>query len=164
MLTACSGPTHEQRVSSRLPTVRSVDLSMYAGLLIPAIAVSFMLISAVVDLVGWRKANRRAEDLLRSVLSPAELDQLDRCGYLDVPSSAQPGRLYRVPAQQELVKVIEKGSIVQHLCIRTAQHLPGREHVVAHKLLIEASEREYLRRANVAWQPRSMISAWPAPE
>jgi hypothetical protein len=58
---------------------------------------------------------------------------------------------------------MENGSIVQHLCIRTAQHCP-REHVVAHKLLIEASEREYLRRANVAWQPRSMISAWPAPE
>jgi len=140
-----------------------VDLSIYAGLLIPAIAVSFMLVSAIVDLVSWRKANRRAEDLLRSVLSPAELEQLDRCGYLDVPSGAQPGRLYRVPAQPELVKVVENGSVVQHLCIRTAQHLPGREHVVAHKLLIEASEREYLRRANVAWQPRSLVSPWPAP-
>jgi len=71
--------------------------------------------------------------------------------------------VYRVPAQPELVKVVENGSIVQHLCIRTAQHLPGREHVVAHKLLLEASEREYLRRANVAWQPRSLISPWPAP-
>ncbi len=57
----------------------------------------------------WLEANRRANELLRSVLTREQYRQLKRYGYLDIPSPHDPGCIYRVPQAQGLVGVIEQG-------------------------------------------------------
>jgi hypothetical protein len=93
-------------------------------------------------------ADRRAERLVRDLLTPAELAQLQKHGYLDVPSRAVPGRIYRIPARPGLVTVVEANRPAVRLCLQPARPFPAPEHVVAHKLLLEGAEDEYWRRAN----------------
>jgi hypothetical protein len=102
-------------------------------------------------LVGRRAARRRADALVRAHLSGYELSQLKRFGQLDVPSRKRPGRVYQVRAQSGRVFVREAGLCTMELCIRAGIDLPGDEHVLAHKLMIQGAEEEYLARANVIW-------------
>jgi len=55
------------------------------------------------------EANRRANELLRSVLNSEQCEQLTRNGYLDIKSPRDAGCIYRVPRAHGLVKVIEHG-------------------------------------------------------
>ena len=48
----------------------------------------------------WREAQERAEQLLRDLLKEDEYRQLNRRGYLEVPSRTRPRRIYRVPRHQ----------------------------------------------------------------
>jgi hypothetical protein len=101
-----------------------------------------------------RRAEERAEALLQEVLSPCECAQLDRDGYLEVTSRAWPGRVYHVPTDTHPVLVLENGKALARLCLQSVQPLPGREVVLAHKILLEADEEGYWSRANVltgAW-------------
>jgi hypothetical protein len=97
------------------------------------------------------KARRRADAVLRSHLSARELGHLKRFGVLEVRSSRQPERIYQVRAQSGRVLVREGGLCTMELCIRATVQLPGDEHVLAHKLMIQAAEEDYLARANVIW-------------
>ena len=111
---------------------------------------------AVVAILAWcvRAADRalhRSEELLHQHLTIHELDQLDRVGTVHVPSGLTPGRVYVVPVRGS-VTVLQDGSPVMRLCIRSAEELPGREEVLVHKINIQAAEEEYLRRANVVWR------------
>jgi len=104
----------------------------------------------------WRiladyRAHSRAEALLRAHLSSDELAQLNRCGYLEIASPAHAGRVYQVDALDTRVTVFQHGEMVQRLCIRTSVPLPAREAVLAHKLMIETVEEDYMQRANVVW-------------
>ena len=99
------------------------------------------------------RADRRADRLVRELLTPGELAQLEERGYLEVPSRATPGRCYRVPARPGLVTVMEAGRPVVRLCLHPARTLPEGEHVIAHKLLLEGAEAEYWRLAN-RWMAR----------
>jgi hypothetical protein len=94
-------------------------------------------------------AERRAELLVRDVLDDGEYTQLKRSGYIDVPSRARPGRIYRVPAAGSPVAVIEPGRQVVFLCLQPQDRLPTNEVVVIHKLMLEAAEGDYWRKANV---------------
>lgn len=97
----------------------------------------------------WRsRAAQRADRLVRTLLTPAELRQLDEEGHLDVPSRSTPGRIYRIPARPDLLTVLDAGKPVAWLCLRPARAIPEREHVIVHKLLLEAAEADYWRRAN----------------
>jgi hypothetical protein len=127
-----------------------VDLSVALIWFILAAGAAYVAATAVV-LMRAHRAEQRAEELVRTMLSPAELDQLNQTRYLDVPSRTHAGRLYRIPAYDGLMAVMQDGTMVMRVCIRPAQTLPGREHVLAHKLLLEADESDYLRRANVVW-------------
>lgn len=98
-----------------------------------------------------RVAIERAEALLRTHLTVAEFDQLEEHGVLEIPSPAQQGRVYQVHARGGRVRVLLNGLPEQELCIRPRQLLPGREHVLAHKLMIQAAEDEYVSQANVVW-------------
>ena len=51
----------------------------------------------------WSEANRRANELLRSVLTRKQYRQLMRWGYLDIPSPRDPECIYRVPQAHGLV-------------------------------------------------------------
>jgi hypothetical protein len=97
---------------------------------------------------GWSRAERRAADLLRDVLTPEQSRQLLWHGYLEVPSPTEVGRVYRVPRTRGYVQVIENGRAVMRLCIQPVECLPDADVVVLHKLMIEANEEHYLQKAN----------------
>jgi len=115
-----------------------------------AVVVIFV-VQAVVRARTNRLARRRAEAILKTHLSTAELGQLRRFGVLDIRSLHRPERVYQICAQSGRVLVQESGRWTMELCIRTARDLPGEEHVVAHKLMIQGAEQDYLARANVIW-------------
>ena len=96
----------------------------------------------------WSEANHRANELLRSVLSSVQYEQLVRDGYIDIPSPHDAGCIYRVPREQGLVKVIEHGKRKMSLCIQPLELVPDADMVVMHKLMIEADEETYLQTAN----------------
>jgi hypothetical protein len=101
------------------------------------------------------QANRRANDLLCAVLTSEQYDQLMRNGYLDIKSSRDPGRIYRVPLTPGLVGVIEQGRRKASLCLQPLEAVPDADIVVMHKLMIEADEETYLQTANTFTLRRS---------
>jgi len=122
------------------------------------ISVSLGIITALVLVVLWRlalgsylkwsEANRRANELLRLVLTSEQYRQLMRQGYLDIKSPRHSERVYRVPQRQGLVRVIEQGRRTMSLCLQPLEWVPDADMVVVHKLLIEADEETYLQTAN----------------
>ena len=96
----------------------------------------------------WLEANRRANELLRSVLTREQYRQLIKRGYLDIPSPRDPECIYRVPQAQGLVGVIERGRRKMSLCLQPLELVPDADMVVMHKLMIEADEETYLQTAN----------------
>jgi hypothetical protein len=120
-----------------------------------------LLAAAVVvtNKVSGKRAERRADTLVREHLTPVEMGLLHERGYLDVPSRATPGRVYRIPARPGLVTVIDSGEFSLRLCLHPAHSIPEREHIVVHKLLLEGAEAEYWQRAN-----RLMGQCWRPPD
>jgi hypothetical protein len=94
------------------------------------------------------EAERRAEDLLREMLSPAEARELEQRGYLEIPSPNRQGRIYRVPRGRGMVSVYEDGRAVMSLCVQPVEWIPGGDVVLMHKLMIEGNEEQYLKTAN----------------
>jgi hypothetical protein len=94
-------------------------------------------------------AERRAEELLQSQLTPEEYRQLTSQGYLRVSSPRNPNRVYLIPRYRGLVRVYEQGRSVMRLCVGPVEQVPDADVVLMHKLMIEGNEEEYLRTANV---------------
>jgi hypothetical protein len=97
---------------------------------------------------GWSRAERRAADLLRDTLTAEQFRQLIWRGYVEIPSPAEPQRVYRVPKSRGYVQVIENGRPTMRLCLQPVECLPDADIVVLHKLMIEANEETYLQKAN----------------
>jgi hypothetical protein len=97
---------------------------------------------------GWSRAERRAANLQRELLTPEQVRQLVWRGYLEIPSPTDPGRVYRVPRNKGYIQVIEHGRAVMRLCVQPVERLPDADIVVLHKLMIEANEEYYLEKAN----------------
>jgi hypothetical protein len=97
---------------------------------------------------GWSRAERRATDLLRDMLTSEQFHQLVWRGYLEVPSPTEPRRVYRVPRTRGYIQVIENGRAVMRLCVQPVESLPDADVIVLHKLMIEANEEGYLQKAN----------------
>jgi len=94
-------------------------------------------------------AERRAEELLQSQLSPEEWHQLVTQGYLRVQSPSKSSRTYLIPRYRGLVRVYEQGRSVMRLCVGPVEAMPDHDVVLMHKLMIEGNEEEYLKTANV---------------
>ena len=94
------------------------------------------------------QANRRADKLMREVLSEREYRQLRLCGFMDIASPNTPGRVYRIPRSRDQVRVYECGRLVERLCVQSVLSIPTGDIVVMHKLLIQGDEEEYLKTAN----------------
>jgi len=107
-----------------------------------------ILIAVVCDERAWARADRRADLLVRELLTPDELEQLDGRGFLEVPSRLVPGRCYRVPAWPGRITVVEDGRTLAWLCLQPVENVPARELILLHKLMLEGSEEEYCRMAN----------------
>src|SRR6478609_9555161 len=72
-------------------------LTLALWLIIMLAAAPMIWLIAQPHLRAWLPSERRAHALLREVLTPAELRQLNWCGYLDVHSPSNGQRTYRVP-------------------------------------------------------------------
>ncbi len=97
---------------------------------------------------GWSRAERRAAELLRAILTPEQVRQLLWRGYLEIPSPTKPQRVYRVPKSKGYVQVIDNGRAIMRLCLQPIEYLPDADVVALHKLMIEANEETYLQKAN----------------
>jgi hypothetical protein len=94
-------------------------------------------------------AERRAETLLRDMLSPEEYRQLLTSGFLEIPSPTRVDRMYRIPRGPGQVLVEEHGRVQERLCLQPeVAGLPEADVVLMHKLLIESDEEKYLQTAN----------------
>jgi hypothetical protein len=96
----------------------------------------------------WLEPYRRADKLLRAVLTRAQYRQLMWRGYVDIKSPCDQKRVYRVPRDPGLVGMIEQGKRKADLCLQLLEWVPGADIVVMHKLMIEADEETYLQTAN----------------
>jgi len=96
----------------------------------------------------WLESERRAETLLRQLLTEDEYRHLNQQGYLAVPSPSIPGRVYRVPRRPGQVSVFESGRLIMNLCIQPTKVLPAADVVGMHKMMIQGNEAEYLQVAN----------------
>ena len=113
--------------------------------------------NARVVFLGWLRrehlTNRRADALVRRLLSADEQAQLRRTGFLEVRSQAVSGRTYRIPRRGSPVAVLEPDGHVKYLCLQPETPVASRELVLVHKLLLEAAEMDYLRKANPVGRP-----------
>lgn len=115
--------------------------------------VYFMLLFSLVVYIVARYRKRLVEDhrasaLLCAILSPDQYRQLIRAGHIDIKSPSDPDRVYRVPKSPGRVQVREKGKLTMWLCLQPSERIPAADIVVIHKLMIEADEETYLRKAN----------------
>ena len=97
---------------------------------------------------GRPEAKRRAGELLRAVLTPDQYGHLMQRGHIDIASPSDPERIYRVPKGSGRVQVREKGKLTMWLCLQPLERVPEADLLVMHKLMIEADEETYLRKAN----------------
>ena len=121
-------------------------------LIVAGIIVTIAFIVLCWQVVGsyheWFSAKRQAGELLRAVLTPEQYCKLMQLGYIDIPSTRDQERIYRVPRGPGLVRVIEKGRQTASLCLQPQERIPDADIVVIHKLMIEADEETYLQKAN----------------
>jgi hypothetical protein len=128
-----------------------MNVQMLVYVLLGIIVVSCLVVLvrlALESYLKWSEANRRANELLHSVLTSEQYRELTRNGYLDIPSPRDPGCVYRVPRVQGLVGVIEQGKRKMSLCLQPLEWVPDADMVIMHKLMIEADEETYLQTAN----------------
>ena len=129
-----------------------MDVAVSLGLFLAALALAWQGLALAAARESMHPARlaaqRRSEALLSEFLSTGELRQLRSRGYLEVPSPRRPGRIYRVPAHHGPVAIYQNGRCVQLLCIGPVNPLPDGDVVLAHKLMIEHCEEEYVRAAN----------------
>ena len=97
---------------------------------------------------GRPEARRRAGELLRAVLTKEQYSQMLQRGHLDIASPSDPQRVYRVPKGPGRVQVRDKGKLTMWLCLQPLERVPEADLLVMHKLMIEADEETYLRKAN----------------
>ena len=121
-------------------------------LIVAGIIVIIAIIALGWQVVGsyreWFSAKRQAGELLRAVLTPEQYCQLMQFSYIDIPSTRDQERIYRVPRGPGLVRVIEKGRQTASLCLKPQEWVPDADIVVMHKLMIEADEETYLQKAH----------------
>jgi hypothetical protein len=138
-------------------SIAQPDAVMTAAILVALVLVGTVLLVRLATATNEHAGRRRADTLLRQHLSSEELAQLKRFGVLDVPSGILPGRVYQVRSDNGRVLVYESGVWTMELCLQAAVRLPGNEHVLAHKLMIQAAEEDYLERANLVWRRGQVV-------
>ena len=140
-----------------------------SNILIALGAVALVLAVAamgVIHLVSRRAAAQRGRVVVRDLLTPTELGMLFEHGYLDVPSRVTAERIYRVPAHPGIVTVFDAGVPTARLCLVPARAVPVPEHVLLHKVMLEAAEADYLKSANRftgglgPWPEGARVAVW----
>ncbi len=97
-------------------------------------------------------AEKRAKLLLEEFLTDQENRQLAESGHLLVRSPHQADRIYRIPAVGRWIDVYDSGKLSLRVCVQQRESIPAGDAVLMHKFMIEDSEEEYLRSADVKWR------------
>lgn len=95
------------------------------------------------------RAERRADALLREVLTTEQYHQLLQQEAIDMPSLTYPQRVYRIPQMRGYILIRENGEDRMLLCLQPLEALPDADLVALHVLMITANEEAYLQQANV---------------
>jgi len=98
---------------------------------------------------AYREAEERADELLRSWLSPAQLKQRDEYGHFEVIGS-DTGKRYRI-CRGRVLNIHEldaNGRVTDTLCFAPANAVPTGDVVLAQKIALETSETKVLAIAN----------------
>ena len=121
-----------------------------------------------------RRARRRAEDLVRHMLSDGEYAQLCREGFIELRSRRVPGRRYRIPAGGSPVAALEPDGRLVYLCLQPVLPVPRQELLVIQKLLLEGTRtrsgsaptasagRSDAASAAACWADLGWPARWPA--
>jgi hypothetical protein len=121
--------------------------------LVSVLVVTILLLVLIWVAVGCSaissSAKRRANELLRVVLTCEQYHQWIQQGYVDIPSPSYPQRVYRVQKYPYPVQVREGGRLKMWLCLQPLEIIPDADIVAIHKLMIESDEKTYLQKANV---------------
>lgn len=117
------------------------------------------LVGAVRRWLPWRRtADRKAEALLKQMLTREEFASLCLKGYLEVASPSRRDRTYRIPRTRGTIDIYEGARFHSTVCIAPVIALPDDDVVAAHKLMILADEARYLATANLV-----VGASWDAP-
>ena len=95
-----------------------------------------------------RQADVRADDLLLSLLTPAERETMEKMAALVVRS--QTGRTFQL-RRGRIANVDEMdadGNVIARFCIHPRESVPYGDSLLAQKLMLETNEAEFLRIAN----------------
>ncbi len=107
---------------------------------------------------GKNNPEKRATQLLKEHITEEQWDRLASNGYLEIPSSINKKRTYRIPRYYrntwDMVQVWEDGECKILLCVQPETQIPDADRVLMHKLLIETDEAEYFNVAK-KWCPRT---------
>jgi hypothetical protein len=98
------------------------------------------------------QAEKRAKLLLGEFLTDEEHRQLTESGYLEVRSPSVVERVYRIREEGQSVDMYDSGILSMRMRSQPSQEIPAGDLILMHKFMIEGSEKEYLRSANVRWQ------------
>ena len=92
-------------------------------------------------------ALKRAEKLLRGMLTTKQRKMYERFGFFDVRSPSQKHIAYRIP-KSGLIVMYEHGVPKTRLCVYEKEGLPKGDWLVAAKMLCEADENDLMQVAN----------------
>lgn len=139
-------PSYSAMQASRVPPGGSVSI----GYAITRNAISDNLFGRLFgDHQAAEDAKKKAQDLLRSWLSPDQAKQYDEKKYFEVVGSDTKKR-YRVyqGRQQNVWEVDEKGDKVCGWCFLPEGNLVEGDVMLGQKIALETNEREALKKAN----------------
>lgn len=96
-----------------------------------------------------KKANAKADRLLKSWLSDAEYNYLMEDGQLEIPSKSEEDVIYIVKKQANAkVKKLKKGKPVCELCLTVGDGVPDGDVLLSKILMIKTDEEKFLTTAN----------------
>lgn len=96
-----------------------------------------------------QKANKRAEQLLKSWLSPEEYNYLQEHEELQIPSKKEPDTIYIVKKREyEMVTVRKNNEDSHRLCIHNNEGHVNDDGLLSKILLLKTDEEQFLKIAN----------------
>ena len=106
-------------------------------------------------------AKERAIQLLRSALSPKQLQEFDRRGYFHVQVG---DRRFRVTRKRthNVLEVDGQSRILRSLCAHPVEFVPDEDTMLSQKLILESHPEEFFKLANVMKHRRRRPTPNPA--
>jgi hypothetical protein len=108
----------------------------------------FVYVLVKLELHPFSTSDMKARRLLKASLTKSEWAFLKKHSYLVVASKTYPGREYHIPRKGGMIVCFHDGVLLYEYCLQPLMLLPDDDLVLAHKLMIECSEEEFLEKAN----------------